>query len=394
MTSKPITEATAAAAAFTADIDFGVWKAIAGSSAKIPAPGSRVYYFPEGHAEHINNLNSKKFTSTQILTPVGLPPSLKPFYYCRVIHVQFMADRGTEQVLAKLLLSPINGKGLGYMRDVNSGIQDLHGEGKGESDVVSFTKILTRSDANNGGGFSAPKFGVESVFPPLNFDLDPPVQAIFVTDISGTVFKFRHINRGSPRRHLLTTGWGQFVNAKRLVAGDSVVFMRKKSTGDLFVGVRKSLRRFSGMPRRWSAAKIGGGAFVNNGGNTLRFWESDKGKTVLQATELAANGLSFEVLYYPKPGWANFVVMEEMVDRSMNVQWDEGEKIKMFRESERSSRMTWYHGTVSSIIFPLSWHSPWRMLKVLHALLCICYVGDTRSICFTCPVDGVHCIHM
>lgn len=377
MTSTPITEATADADAFTADIDFSIWKAIAGSSVQIPSPGSRVYYFPEGHAEHINNLNSKKFTSTAILTPVGLSPSLQPFYSCRVIRVQFMADRKTEQVLAKLLLSPINGNDGGDMRDVNSSIEDLHGEGKGESDVVSFTKILTPSDANNGGGFSVPRFCADSIFPPLDFDADPPVQNLLITDISGTVFEFRHIYRGTPRRHLLTTGWSKFVNAKRLVAGDSVVFMRKKSTGDFFIGVRKALKRFSGISSRWSVATICGGAFildqndVNDGGNTLGFWGSDKGKPVLQATELAAKGVSFEVLYYPKPGWANFVVIEEMVDRSMNVQWDVGMKIKMFRESEDSSQMTWYHGTVSSINDPLNGYFPWRMLKVYCMHYCV-----------------------
>lgn len=31
---------------------------------------------------------------------------------------------------------------------------------------------------------------------------------------------------GQPKRHLLTTGWSVFVSAKRLVAGDSVIFIR------------------------------------------------------------------------------------------------------------------------------------------------------------------------
>lgn len=31
---------------------------------------------------------------------------------------------------------------------------------------------------------------------------------------------------GQPRRHLLTTGWSTFVTSKRLVAGDSFVFLR------------------------------------------------------------------------------------------------------------------------------------------------------------------------
>lgn len=34
-----------------------------------------------------------------------------------------------------------------------------------------------------------------------------------------------HIISGQPKRHLLTTGWSIFVSAKRLVAGDSVLFI-------------------------------------------------------------------------------------------------------------------------------------------------------------------------
>ncbi|CAN1787518.1 Auxin response factor 10, partial [Linum perenne] len=45
------------------------------------------------------------------------------------------------------------------------------------------------------------------------------------------------IYRGTPRRHLLTTGWSAFVNRKKIVAGDSIVFLRTES-GDLCVGIR------------------------------------------------------------------------------------------------------------------------------------------------------------
>ncbi|BFG31851.1 hypothetical protein CerSpe_181250 [Prunus speciosa] len=37
--------------------------------------------------------------------------------------------------------------------------------------VVSFAKILTPSDANNGGGFSVPRFCADSIFPALNYQL-------------------------------------------------------------------------------------------------------------------------------------------------------------------------------------------------------------------------------
>lgn len=36
---------------------------------------------------------------------------------------------------------------------------------------------------------------------------------------------FLSMHVGQPKRHLLTTGWSVFVSAKRLVAGDSVLFI-------------------------------------------------------------------------------------------------------------------------------------------------------------------------
>ena len=40
------------------------------------------------------------------------------------------------------------------------------------------------------------------------------------------VFMSNYIfDAGQPKRHLLTTGWSVFVSAKRLVAGDSVIFI-------------------------------------------------------------------------------------------------------------------------------------------------------------------------
>ena len=38
-------------------------------------------------------------------------------------------------------------------------------------------------------------------------------------------FIFKKYSAGQPKRHLLTTGWSVFVSAKRLAAGDSVLFI-------------------------------------------------------------------------------------------------------------------------------------------------------------------------
>ncbi|CAN1346162.1 Auxin response factor 11 [Linum perenne] len=53
-----------------------------------------------------------------------------------------------------------------------------------------------------------------------------PAHDLVAKDLHGHEWRFRHIHRGHPRRHLLTTGWSSFVNAKKLVAGDEFVFLR------------------------------------------------------------------------------------------------------------------------------------------------------------------------
>jgi hypothetical protein len=92
-----------------------------------------------------------------------------------------------------------------------------------------FCKTLTASDTSTHGGFSVPRRAAEKVFPPLDYTLQPPAQELIARDLHDVEWKFRHIFRGQPKRHLLTTGWSVFVSAKRLVAGDSVIFIRFSS---------------------------------------------------------------------------------------------------------------------------------------------------------------------
>ncbi|XP_077240101.1 auxin response factor 17-like [Tasmannia lanceolata] len=327
-----------------------IWKACAGSSVQIPTVNSRVYYFPEGHAHH--SLSPVDFSSLL---------SKKPLVLCRIISIKFLAHQETDEVFAKIRLEPI-APGVHSPAPAGSFSDE-------DDKILSFAKILTQSDANNGGGFSVPRFCADSIFPPLNYQADPPVQNISVRDVHGNVYEFRHIYRGTPRRHLLTTGWSKFVNKKMLVAGDSVVFMKNRS-GELFVGIRRS-ERMSEVPDsgRWSyqiPVVVEEGFSVGEG-----FSRIGKGKvpaeSVVEAAELAGAGRVFEIVYYPKAGSSDFVVSAEKVEEAMKVGWVSGMRVKMAVETEDSSRMTWFQGTVSSTVFqdlgPLG-GSPWRMLQV------------------------------
>ncbi|XP_022746581.1 auxin response factor 17-like [Durio zibethinus] len=326
-------------------VDSRIWQACAGSSVQIPTVNSRVYYFPQGHMEQACG-------STQLLPSLLLSRPLIP---CIISEVHCLADAKTDEAFAKLILVPVEPSRLPNQ------FLDINGEDEGSDKVVSFAKILTPSDANNGGGFSVPRFCADSIFPPLDYNAEPPVQTLSITDVRGGVWEFRHIYRGTPRRHLLTTGWSKFVNQKKLIAGDSVVFMRD-CNGKMFIGVRRAMKRGEarGYSGRWREPNDGG-AMKGEGRGRMTL------EAVAESAERAASGLPFEVVYYPRDGWADFVVRAQLVEAGLNTFWAEGTRVKMAVETEDSSRMTWLQGTVMSAAVADSgpWiGSPWRMLQV------------------------------
>ncbi|KAG6412702.1 hypothetical protein SASPL_125387 [Salvia splendens] len=349
-------------------LDPQLWHACAGGMAQIPPPNSKVNYFPQGHAEHANeNVDFLKC------------PRIAPLMLCRVESIKYLADSESDEVFAKIRLVPLLGNESGVCDDVGR----VDGNEEREK-TNSFAKTLTQSDANNGGGFSVPRYCAETIFPRLDYSAEPPVQTILVKDVHGAVWKFRHIYRGTPRRHLLTTGWSNFVNHKKLVAGDSIVFLRADN-GELCVGIRRAKRG------------IGGGAEVSSGWNTgipalqggfsgflgesvglcrrrgggelvLKDRGNVKAEVVVEAASVAANGQPFEVVYYPRAGSPEFVVRESAVRAAMRVQWCSGMRFKMAFETEDSSRISWFMGTISSVQVddPIHWpHSPWRLLQVV-----------------------------
>ncbi|KAJ4905226.1 Auxin response factor 18 [Raphanus sativus] len=111
----------------------------------------------------------------------------------------------------------------------------------------SFVKILTASDTSTHGGFSVLRKHATECLPGLDMTQATPTQELVTRDLHGFEWRFKHIFRGQPRRHLLTTGWSTFVSSKRLVAGDAFVFLRGEN-GDLRVGVRRLARHQSTMP--------------------------------------------------------------------------------------------------------------------------------------------------
>ncbi|KVI09337.1 auxin response factor 18 [Cynara cardunculus var. scolymus] len=354
-----------------------LWHACAGGMIQMPLPSSNVYYFPQGHAEH--TLTNVDFSGM---------PRVPALILCRVIDVKFLADLETDEVYAKIRLMPLGNIDNGYNGDVDDGVSvGTRNLSESSEKPSSFAKTLTQSDANNGGGFSVPRYCAETIFPRLDYSADPPVQTVIAKDVHGETWKFRHIYRGTPRRHLLTTGWSTFVNQKKLVAGDSIVFVRAEN-GDLCVGIRRAKRGGAGGPDSssgWnsysgSSASFYGGfsAYLRDNENKLirsgsnrNINSSGRGKVrpedVIEATSLAANGQPFEVAYYPRASTPDFCVKASSLTASLSSQWCAGMRFKMPFETEDSSRISWFMGTVSSVEVadPFHWpNSPWRLLQV------------------------------
>ncbi|KAK2404115.1 auxin response factor [Trifolium repens] len=353
-------------------LDSQLWHACAGAMVQMPPLNTKVFYFPQGHAEHAHG--KVDFNKTRV-------PPLIP---CRISAMKYMADPETDEVYVKMRLTPLRENELDLEEDCFFGNNGLEGQEK----PTSFAKTLTQSDANNGGGFSVPRYCAETIFPRLDYSAEPPVQTIIAKDMHGQCWKFRHIYRGTPRRHLLTTGWSNFVNHKKLVAGDSIVFLRAEN-GDLCVGIRRAKKggigggitdQFSNSSANWNRVSplFGGGGSGFLCGNENRKSCGGSGdddlmrrvgsESVVEAVNCAINGRSFEVVYYPRASTPEFCVKVSSVKSAMQIQWCSGMRFKMPFETEDSSRISWFMGTISSVHVqdPIHWpDSPWRLLQVV-----------------------------
>uniref|UniRef100_A0A0E0K2M2 Auxin response factor n=1 Tax=Oryza punctata TaxID=4537 RepID=A0A0E0K2M2_ORYPU len=338
-------------------VDRQLWLACAGGMCTVPPVGTTVYYFPQGHAEHALGLAAPELSAARV-------PALVP---CRVAGVRYMADPDTDEVFARIRLVPLRAAEDGDVEDDGAAAGEEHEK------PASFAKTLTQSDANNGGGFSVPRYCAETIFPRLDYAADPPVQTVVAKDVHGVAWNFRHIYRGTPRRHLLTTGWSTFVNQKKLVAGDSIVFLRGDG-GDLHVGIRRAKRGFCGGGGGAEEASLPGwdqyGGLMRGNASPCAVAKG-RGKVraedVVEAARLASGGQPFEVVYYPRASTPEFCVRAAAVRAAMRVQWCPGMRFKMAFETEDSSRISWFMGTVAGVQVadPIRWpQSPWRLLQV------------------------------
>ncbi|KAI3710680.1 hypothetical protein L2E82_40469 [Cichorium intybus] len=308
-----------------------LWKACAGPLVDVPRDGERVFYFPQGHMEQLEASTNQELNQRIPLF------NLKSKILCRVVHTQLMAEQDTDEVYAQITLLP----------EIDQSDPTSPDECLAEPvrpTVHSFCKVLTASDTSTHGGFSVLRKHANECLPPLDMTQATPTQELSATDLHGTEWRFKHIFRGQPRRHLLTTGWSTFVTNKRLVAGDSFVFLRGEN-GELRVGVRRQARQQSSMP------------------SSVISSQSMHLGVLATASHAVSTQTRFAVYY--KPRTSQFIIGLNKYIEAVNNGFSVGMRFKMRFEGEDSPERR-FTGTIVGVedISP-QWNcSKWRSLKV------------------------------
>ncbi|KAJ8572671.1 hypothetical protein K7X08_009182 [Anisodus acutangulus] len=311
-----------------------LWHACAGPLATVPHQEERVYYFPQGHMEQLEASTHQGLD--QQLPSFNLPAKI----LCKVMNVQLFAESETDEVYAQITLFPEQDQG-----EIISLDPPLPEPQK--CTVHSFCKTLTASDTSTHGGFSVLRRHADECLPPLDMSQQPPWQELVASDLHGNEWHFRHIFRGQPRRHLLTTGWSVFVSAKKLVAGDAFIFLRGEN-GELRVGVRRFMRQLNNMPS----------SVISSHSMHLG--------VLATASHAISTGTLFSVFYKPRTSQSEFIVSVNKYLEARNHKLSVGMRFKMrFEGKEVPERR--FSGTIIGVGDNTSsrWpDSEWRSLKV------------------------------
>ncbi|KAL0308329.1 UNVERIFIED_CONTAM: Auxin response factor 19 [Sesamum radiatum] len=318
-------------------INSELWQACAGPLVNLPAAGTHVVYFPQGHSEQVA-ASMKKDIDAQIPNYPNLPSKL----LCLLHNVTLHADPETDEVYAQMTLQPVPSF------DKDALLRSDLSMKANKPQTEFFCKTLTASDTSTHGGFSVPRRAAEKIFPPLDFTMQPPAQELVARDLHDNVWTFRHIYRGQPKRHLLTTGWSLFVSGKRLFAGDSVLFIRDGKQ-QLLLGIRRANRQ----PTNLSSSVLSS--------------DSMHIGILAAAAHAAANNSPFTVFYNPRASPSEFVIpLAKYYKAVCSNQISLGMRFRMMFETEESGTRR-YMGTITGIsdLDPVRWkNSQWRNLQV------------------------------
>ncbi|OQU87307.1 hypothetical protein SORBI_3003G251700 [Sorghum bicolor] len=318
-----------------------LWHACAGPVAPLPRKGSAVVYLPQGHLEHIGG------------DADAAGAAVPPHVLCRVVDVTLHADGATDEVYARVSLLPEDEEAERRARARVREDEDADRDGEDGAAMKPlartphmFCKTLTASDTSTHGGFSVPRRAAEDCFPPLDYSQQRPSQELVAKDLHGTEWKFRHIYRGQPRRHLLTTGWSAFVNKKKLVSGDAVLFLRGED-GVLRLGVRRAaqLKIVTPIPA------------LHN--------QCSSQTTLGNVAQAVATRTVFHIYYNPRLSQSEFIVPYWKFTRSLNQPISVGMRCRMRYESDDASERRCTGIIIGSREAEPIWYgSKWKCLVV------------------------------
>ncbi|KAI7725849.1 hypothetical protein M8C21_024779 [Ambrosia artemisiifolia] len=312
-----------------------LWRACAGPLVNVPRENDLVFYFPQGHIEQVEASTNQ--VADQQMPVYNLPAKI----LCRVLTVQLKAEPDTDEVFAQITLMPIRNQ------DENAVTKESAPQQEPQFRVHSFCKTLTASDTSTHGGFSVLRRHADECLPPLDMSKQPPTQELVAKDLHGSEWRFRHIFRGQPRRHLLQSGWSVFVSSKRLVAGDAFIFLRGEN-GELRVGVRRAMRQQPNIPS----------SVISSHSMHLG--------VLATAWHAIQTGTFFTVYYKPRTSPAEFIVPYDKYMESVKNSYSIGMRFNMRFEGEEAPEQR-FTGTIVGIDErdPKMWpESKWRCLKV------------------------------
>lgn len=312
-----------------------LWHACAGPLVTVPGVGERVFYFPQGHIEQVEASTNQ--VADHKLPVYNLPSKI----LCRVVNVELKAEVDTDEVYAQITLFPEPNQ------DENPSEKEPVLPSPSGTNSHSFCKALTASDTSTHGGFSVLRRHADECLPPLDMGRQPPTQELVARDLHGVEWRFRHIFRGQPRRHLLQSGWSVFVSSKRLVAGDAFIFLRG-GNGELRVGVRRAMRQQTNMPS----------SVISSHSMHLG--------VLATAWHAVSTGTMFTVYYKPRTSPSEFIIPCTLYMESLKNKYSIGMRFKMRFEGEEAPEQR-FTGTIVGIgdADSCSWPgSKWRCLKV------------------------------
>ncbi|NP_001168636.1 Auxin response factor 13 [Zea mays] len=309
-------------------VDRDVWLACAAPFSRIPTVGDEVYYFPDGHIEQHQHLSAA-------------PLPAQDRFHCTVTDVSLGVDDKTDEVFAKISLRPRPGRAAAPPPGPGGSSNSPAPAPGPPQKLRYFTKDLSQTDVY--AKFRIPLEN-EHVLPIPKVETDGADQQrvqrqdVVMRDTRGKSWRFSETYRVNPsKEHSLGTGWLDFAKAKRLAAGDKIVFMRRPN-GDLIVGVRRLH-----VPRY------------------RPFDFQGPAQDVMEAVRLAAAGRPFTVTYFPRQAAVEFIVPRSEVDDALATSWEPGAVVRMeVMEDENRQHTVWVHGRVNAIR-----QNIWRMLEII-----------------------------